>query len=84
MSGVAVHKHLRLPAFTRLRVFMQQHEITPHSVYATGVVCRSTLLALMNGRGQPNLRTMQALARHFRKALSRPVRLAELFEIDED
>ena len=78
-----MHKHLRLPPYTRLRVFMQQHEITPHSVYATGIVCRSTLLALMNGRTLPNLRTMQALARHFRKALGRRVRVAELFEIDE-
>lgn len=79
-----MHKHLRLPPFTRLRVFMQQHDITPHSVYATGILCRSTLLALMNGRGQPNLRTMRALGQHFSKALHRPVRVAELFEIDEE
>ena len=78
-----MHKHLRLPAFTRLRVFMQQHDITPHSVYATGIISRTQLLCLMNGRGQPNLRTMRALARHLGKALGRRVRVAELFEIDD-
>jgi hypothetical protein len=79
-----VHKHLRLPPFTRLRSFMQENDITPFSVYSTGVVCRSTLLALMNGRGAPNLRTMRSLTRHFRKALCRPVSVSELFDIDED
>lgn len=78
-----MHKHLRLPPFTRLRVFMQEHEITPHSVYSSGIISRTQLLSLMNGRGQPNLRTMRALARHFRKALGRRVRVAELFEIDD-
>lgn len=79
-----MHKHLRLPPFTRLREFMQGNDITPASVYATGIISRRRLLDLLNGTGQPALRTAIALARHFADVLHRPVWVGELFDIGDE
>jgi hypothetical protein len=79
-----VHKHLRLPPFTRLREFMQGNDITPASVYATGIISRRRLLDLLNDTGQPALRTAIALARHFAAVLHRPVWIGELFDIGDE
>src|ERR1041384_4142289 len=79
-----MHKQLRLPPFTRLREFMQGNDITPASVYATGIISRRRLLDLLNGTGQPALRTAIALARHFAGVLHRPVWVGELFEIGDE
>jgi hypothetical protein len=75
---------LRLPPFTRLRRFMQSNNVSPSSVYSSGIISRTQLLFLMNGGGLPALRTAIALARHFGTALHRHVHIGELFYIGEE